>query len=168
MTLTPQALAHRLGMYVERCKGNPNSSPWRTPVSQLDQEKRLAARLALLSNQDAQDCNLYRPDEDDPEAEEKDLGDAKILFTGAFQAPADWDAAEREDYFGDSAPELFVTARIECEAKPASAGFFEPEIGDYVATMPGLGEVLMFYVHDFLDEEDGATYILVRDEELLD
>jgi hypothetical protein len=137
-------------------------------VSQLDQAKRLAARLALLSNPEAQDCNLYRPDEADPEAEEKDLGDARILFTGTFQAPADWDAAEREEYFGDCAPELFVTARIECEAKPEAAGFFEAEIGDYVATMPGLGEVLMFYVHDFLDEEDGTTYILVRDEELLD
>lgn len=133
-----------------------------------DPQLALAARQAILKHPDAQDCTLYRPDERDPDAEELDLGDGKILFSGPFQAPADWDAAEREDYFGDCAPELFVTARIQCEAKPASAGYFEPEIGDYVATVPGLGEVLMYYVHDFLDEEDGTTYILARDEELLD
>ncbi|HBX57594.1 hypothetical protein [Pseudomonas sp. UBA2684] len=134
----------------------------------IDQPKRLAARLAILQHPDAQDCTVYRSDDDDPEAEEEDLGDAKILFTGVFAAPADWDEHERSEFFGDSAPELFINAYIECEAKPATAGFFVPEIGDYVATMPGLGEVVMFYVHDCNEDEHGRLCTLIRDDELLD
>src|SRR3990167_10861177 len=116
----------------------------------MDAEQQLATRLAILENPEAQDCTVYRADDQDPEAEEVDLGDAKVLFCGPFEAPADWDAAEREDYFGDSAPELFVNARIECEAKPGSKDHFTVDIGDYVAAQPGLGGVVMFYVHDYL------------------
>lgn len=134
----------------------------------MDTEQQLAARLAILQNPEAQDCTLYRADEKDPEAEEIDLGDAKILFGGQFQAPADWDAAEREEYFGDSDPALFLNARIECEAKPGSAAYFTADVGDYVATMPGQGEVLMYYVHDYLEDDSGCTYVLIRDEEVLE
>lgn len=134
----------------------------------MDAEQQLAARLAILENPEAQDCTVYRADDQDPEAEEVDLGDAKVLFCGPFEAPADWDAAEREDYFGDSAPELFVNARIECEAKPGSESHFSVDIGDYVAAQPGLGEVVMFYVHDYLEDDSGCTYVLLRDEEVLE
>lgn len=125
-------------------------------------------RQAILNHPDAQDCTLYRPDEANPDAEERDLGDARILFTGAFQPPADWDAAQRAEYFGDSAAELFVTARIECEAKPLAAGYFTAEIGDYLATMPGSGEVVMFFVHDYDEDDSGRSYVLIRDDESLD
>ena len=134
----------------------------------MDTEQQLAARLAILENPEAQDCTVYRADDQDLEAEEVDLGDAKVLFCGPFEAPADWDAAEREDYFGDSAPELFVNARIECEAKPGSKSHFTVDIGDYVAAQPGLGEVVMFYVHDYLEDDSGCTYVLLRDEEVLE
>lgn len=134
-------------------------------MPQLDPQQHLADRQAILDHPDAQDCTLYRPDEQDPEAEETDLGDAKVLFTGPFQAPAEWDAAAREDYFGDSDPQLFVTARIACEAQPQSRAFFTAEIGDYLASMPGLGEVVMYYVHDCLDDAGGRRYVLIRDDE---
>jgi hypothetical protein len=134
----------------------------------LDTEQQLAARQAVLQHPDAQDCTLYRADESDPDAEEQDLGDGKIVFCGPFEAPADWDAVEREEYFAGYAPDLFVTARIESEAKPGSKAYFTVDIGDYVATMPGLGEVIMYYVHDYLDDEDGCLFVLQRDEETLD
>jgi len=134
----------------------------------MDTEQQLAARLAILENPEAQGCTVYRADDQAPEAEEVDLGDAKVLFCGPFEAPADWDAAEREDYFGDSAPELFVNARIECEAKPGAKSHFTVDIGDYVAAQPGLGEVVMFYVHDYLEDDSGCTYVLLRDEEVLE
>jgi hypothetical protein len=137
-------------------------------MSQLDPQQLLAARQAILNHPDAQDCTVYRPDENDADAEERDLGDAKILFTGAFQPPQDWDAGQRDEFYGDSAPELFMTAAIECEAKPSSAAYFSAEIGDYVATMPGLGEVVMFYVHDWVENENGRSYVLIRDDESLD
>ena len=70
--------------------------------------------------------------------------------------------------FGTSIPELFVNARIECEAKPGSKGHFTVDIGDYVAAQPGLGEVVMFYVHDYLEDDSGCTYVLLRDEEVLE
>ncbi|HLD67172.1 MAG TPA: hypothetical protein VJA19_14115 [Pseudomonas sp.] len=137
-------------------------------MPQIDPQKRLAARQAILTHAESQDCTVYRPDERDPEAEEKDLGDARILFTGVFQAPQDWDAREREEFFEDADPESFMTAFIECEAKPASAGFFVPEAGDYVACMQGLGEVVMFYVYDCSEDENGRACILIREDEELD
>ncbi|MET1080502.1 MAG: hypothetical protein ABWY06_21030 [Pseudomonas sp.] len=134
----------------------------------LDPQQRLAARQAILNDPAAQDCTVYRADERDPQAEEIDLGDARILFTGPFQAPDAWDAQEREAFFGDSDPELFVTAFVECEAKPATAQFFVTEIGDYIATMPGLGEVVMYYVHDCSEDPRGRSCVLIRDDEELD
>ncbi|MHA6495003.1 hypothetical protein ACX0MV_17415 [Pseudomonas borbori] len=125
------------------------------------------SRQTILNHPDAQDCTVYRPDAHDPEAEEEDLGDAKILMTGPFQPPADWDAAEREAFFADSDPELFFTARIECEAKPGSAQHFVTDSGDYVATMPGAGEVVMFFVCDYDEDASGRSYILIRDDEPL-
>ncbi|UVE16412.1 hypothetical protein NVV93_12395 [Pseudomonas sp. LS44] len=134
----------------------------------VDPQQRLAARNTVLNHQDAQNCTLYRPDENDPDGEEMDLGDAKIVFTGTFEAPADWDEHERSEFYSDSAPELFVTARIECEAKPATSGYFEAEPGDFVATMPGSGEVVMYFVYDFDEDADGRSYVLIRDDESLD
>ncbi|MGV8844774.1 MAG: hypothetical protein ACOH2I_16440 [Pseudomonas sp.] len=135
-------------------------------MPQTDTEQRHAARLTILNHPHAQDCTVYRPDEADDEADELDLGDAKVLFTGVFQAPQEWDAREREDFFGDIAPELFFTAGIACEAKPGSAGFFLLEVGDYVASMSGQGVVVMFYVQDYREDESGRSYVLMRDDEL--
>jgi hypothetical protein len=119
------------------------------------------SRQAILAHPDAQDCTLYRPDPKDPDAEEQDLGDARILIVGPFQPPAEWDAREREDYFGDDDPAAFVVAHIACEAEPGSKGYCEAEAGDYVAVMAGL-EVTMFYVHE---RGEGGAYVLIRDEE---
>ncbi len=127
-----------------------------------------AQRQAILNHPDALDCSLYRPDEQDPDAEELDLGDAKVVIQGAFQAPTEWDAQQRADYFDDSAPELFVRAAIEAEAKPLSADYFVAAEGDYLAVMPGLGEVVMYYVHDCLEDDEGRSYVLLRDDQALD
>lgn len=118
---------------------------------------------SLLDHDDAQDCTVYRPDERDPDAEEQELGDARILFTGPFEAPADWDARDREDYFDGSDEALFVTARIESEAVKGTAGHFVAEPGDYVAVVAD-GEVQMYYVYDLADE----SYVLIRDDETLE
>jgi hypothetical protein len=125
-------------------------------------------RLAILAHPDAQDCNVYRPDAKDPDAEEEDLGDGKIVFIGPFEAPAEWDALDREEFFADSDPALFFSARIACDAKPGSAQYFSVEPGDYVASMPGLGEVVMYFVCDFHEDAEGGRYILIRDDEPLD
>ena len=130
----------------------------------VDPEKRLAARRAVLESAEAVQCTVYRPDENDPDAEEEDLGEARLVFAGAFEAPADWGAEECEEFFGDDDPEQFVTARIECEAEASSPGYFVPEMGDYLAAMTGQGEVTMYYVHD-CEEDDGGLYcVLIRDD----
>ncbi|MCY1290259.1 hypothetical protein D9M68_375990 [compost metagenome] len=134
-------------------------------MSAADPQQRLAARNAILDHDKALNCTLYRPVEDDPEAEEQDLGDAKLLFTGTFEAPAEWDAQEREEYFDDTDPALFVTARIECEAKPLSKDWFEAEPGDFVAVMQNRGGVTMYFVYDYTEDDDGREYVLIRDEE---
>lgn len=125
-------------------------------------------RQAILDNPQAQDCTVYRPDETDLDAEELDLGDAKVLFTGPFVAPVEWDAQEREDFFADSDPALFVTAYIECEAKPGSKAYFQASVGDYVAAMPGLGEVVMYCVEDYSEGDKGRLFVLLRDDQTLD
>ncbi|MNY52216.1 hypothetical protein D3C86_1878650 [compost metagenome] len=61
-----------------------------------------------------------------------------------------------------------MTAFIECEAKPASPGFFVPDVGDYVAVMAGAGEVQMFYVCDYSEDDNGLQCILIRDDQPLD
>ena len=131
----------------------------------FDPQRRLAARQAILGSVQALECSFYRADENDPDAEEEDLGDARILFDGPFQAPAEWDAQAREEFFGDDDPALFFSARIECEAAPASAGFFVPEIGDYLAVTTAEGGIEMYYVHDCEEDETGNRCVLIRDDE---
>ena len=129
----------------------------------LDPRRRLAARLAVLDGAAALDCTLYRPDDHDPEAEEEELGDGRILFGGAFQAPAEWDAAHCAEFFGDEDPAQFVTALIECTEAPASRHYFAVEPGDYVAVMQE-GVVAMYYAYDCQEDEQGRHCVLIRDE----
>lgn len=122
-------------------------------------------RLAILEHPKALNCTVYRPDEEDPDAEELDLGDGKLVFGGPFEPPADWDAQEREEYFDDTDPALFVTARIECDLAPGSRGHFEVEPGDFVAVLTGRGKVQMYFVYDYTDDDSGREYVLIRDDE---
>ena len=74
---------------------------------------------------------------------------------------------KRQDYYGEEDPTHFVTAHIECLAKPATRDFFMPESGDYVAVQSNLGEVVMYYVYDHEETEHGRHYVLIRDDEEL-
>lgn len=131
----------------------------------VDPQRRLAARQAILADAKAVGACFYRPDDNDPDAEELDLGDARVLILGPFEAPADWDAAEREAFFEDADPAAFFSALVECEAAPGSKAFFVPEIGDFVAVMPSPDKVQMYFLHDWHEEEDGCHCVLVRDDE---
>lgn len=134
-------------------------------AGELDPVARLASRLAILQHPEAQDCTFYRPDEFDAEAEEEDLGDAKVLFLGPFQVPGEWDDAERAEFFGEDDPECFVSAYIECEAKPASKQYFTAESGDYLACMQSDGQVQMFYLYDYVEDNSGRLCVLIREDE---
>ncbi|MFC3609272.1 hypothetical protein [Stutzerimonas tarimensis] len=123
------------------------------------------ARRAVLSHPDALDCTLYRPDERDGE-EERDLGDGRLLFTGPFQPPADWDASTREEYFDGNADDDFLTAFIEGEAEPGSPGHFTAEPGDYAAVVGTDAKIAMYYVYDRLDGDQAGGYVLIREPEL--
>lgn len=127
-----------------------------TPIAQ--------ARRAILSHSDALDCTLYRPDEREGE-EERDMGDARVVFTGQFQAPVEWDAKAREDYFDGSPEEDFVTALMECEVEPGTAGYFTPLPGDYAAVVGGDGKIAMYYVYDQLKDDQAGTYVLIHEKE---
>lgn len=129
----------------------------------VDPQQRMAARRAILADSNALDATVYRPDDNDPDAEELDMGDAKVLFIGPFAAPTEWDAAEREDFFDDADPALFFSVRIECEAEPGTSGFFVPEVGDYLAVMDA-GKIQMYFLHDWREDEDGCTCVLIRDD----
>ncbi|TBU96873.1 hypothetical protein [Stutzerimonas kirkiae] len=122
-------------------------------------------RNAVLNHDSAFNCTLYRLDEDNPDAEERDLGDAKVLFEGRFEPPADWDAAELEEYYDGSDPELFFSARIECEAEPSSDDHFEAAPGDFVAVVQNRSGVTMYFVYEQIDGDDGPEYVLIRDDE---
>lgn len=122
-------------------------------------------RQRVLDAAESQDCTVYRPDEDDSDAEEQDMGDAKVLFTGPFEPPQEWDAAERDDYFDGSDPALFFTALVACEAKPGSKAFFIPQAGDYLAIMSAGGKVDMYFVCERINDEQGPSFVLIRDEE---
>lgn len=121
-------------------------------------------RQAILDNPSALDCTLYRPNPQDADAEELDLGDARVVIEGAFEAPQDWDALQREDYFDDEDPANFFRARIAPLAEPGSKGHFEAEAGDYLAAQPEPGVIQMYYLYE--QWEDGS-YVLIREEEEL-
>lgn len=98
----------------------------RCQAAALDPQARFAARQAVLDDAAALDATLYRADEEDEDAEEEDLGDARVLIEGPFVIPADWSEADREAYFDGSDPALFVQARIECLAPASSRQHFTP------------------------------------------
>ncbi|MCL7463373.1 hypothetical protein [Pseudomonas sp. NW5] len=137
-------------------------------VDGLDPQQRLAARQAILAAPEALDCSLYRADEGDEDAEEEDLGDARILFQGPFVAPREWDAAACAAYYDETDPALFCTALIECLADPQSRQFFTPEVGDYVAVVTAEGLVEMYYLYDWQEDDHGRRCVLIRDEVELD
>jgi hypothetical protein len=132
----------------------------------LDPRKRLAARSAILASPEARDCTVYRPDENDLDADEEDLGDARFLLLGTFEPPAEWSAAERAEFYDDADPQAFFSAFIECQAKPASKAFFIAEAGDYAAVMSPTGSVQMYYLLESQESDEGLRCVLLRDDEL--
>ncbi len=148
---------------------NPADPAWvrLCAAGELDPGQRLAARRAILANALALDATLYRSAEDDPEAEEEELGDARILLTGPFRAPAGWGPVEHAEYFAGNDPELFFSAFIECVAASSSPGFFTADVGDYVAAVAGDGQVQMYFVHDWQEDEQGRLCVLLRDDQPL-
>jgi hypothetical protein len=112
------------------------------------------SRDALRGHPDAANCTLYRPDPGDPE-EELDLGDGKVLIGAPFEPPQAWDAAEREAFFGDLAPERFVLARIVLDDAAT-----EPVPGDVLAVSLANSDVQTYFVEDRQDQ----LYVLLRDE----
>lgn len=123
-----------------------------------------ATRQAILDHPKAQDCTLYRPDPHDANAEELDLGDARVVFDGAFETPQDWDTAQREEYFAEEDPTAFSRAYIACLGEPGSKAYFEAEPGDYLAAQPEPGRIQMYYLYERLDD---GSYVLIRDDEEL-
>lgn len=129
----------------------------------LDPHARLAARQAVLNHPQALDCTLYRADDNDPDAEEEDLGDARLLFTGHVELPSHWSAAERDEYLDGAAAEDLLSALIECQAAPASKAFFIPDVGDYVACIGSDGQIAMYYLHDYEEDNQGRRCVLIRE-----
>jgi hypothetical protein len=120
------------------------------------------SRDSILAHPDALNCTIYRAHETDPEGEELDMGDARIVITGPFEPPAQWDAKERADYFDGMPPEAFFTAMFASEASADSKGYFTVEADDYAAVTERDGTIGMFYVCERLDD---GTYVLLREEE---
>ena len=144
-----------------------DDSAWQAActASGVDPQRRLQARRELLAQAESLDCCLYRPDEDDPDAEELDLGDARVLLQGPFQPPADWDEATCAEYFDDTDPADFFAARLEPCAAPGQRGHFRPQPGDYVAVSQADGRVQMYYLYECLELDDGLHCVLIRESE---
>lgn len=139
----------------------------RCQAAALDPQARFAARQAVLDDATALDATLYRADEEDEDAEEEDLGDARVLIEGPFVIPADWSEADREAYFDGSDPALFVQARIECLAPASSRQHFTPEPGDQVALTRPDGLVEMYFLYEAFEDDHGHHCVLIRDEDAL-
>ena len=120
------------------------------------------SRDELLSHPDALDCTIYRAHPTDPEGEEQDMGDARVVITGPFEAPVEWDAKERADYFDGMPEEDFFTAVFASEAAPDSREHFTVEADDYAAVTQADGSIAMYCVCE--RTEDG-NYVLLREED---
>ncbi|AHL76462.1 hypothetical protein CH92_15720 [Stutzerimonas stutzeri] len=119
-------------------------------------------RDSILANPDALSCTIYRAHETDPDGEEQDMGDARVIITGQFEPPQEWDAKARADYFDGMPEDAFLTAVFASEADADSKGFFNVEADDYAAVTERDGTVSMFYVCERLDD---GTYVLLREED---
>jgi hypothetical protein len=129
----------------------------------LDPAARLQAREAVLGDPASLDCSLYRPDEDDPDAEELDLGEAMVVVRGLFQAPDSWDAATLDDFLDGGDPQDFFAAVLEPCAAPGSRQHFLPRAGDYLAVSQSDGQVQMYYLYECLEQDDGCHCVLIRE-----
>jgi hypothetical protein len=132
----------------------------------LDPQRRLQARQALLADSAALEATLYRPDHEDPDAEEEELGEARVLISGVFQPPGDWDAASCADYYDGEDPQTFFSARLECSARPASRDYFTVEPGDLLALTGADGRVRMYYLYESVEDDDGWHCVLIREDDL--
>lgn len=120
------------------------------------------SRESILAHPNALDCTIYRAHETDPEGEEQDMGDARVVITGQFEPPQEWDAKERADYFDGMPEDAFFTAIFASEAGSDSKGYFSVEADDYAAVTMADGSIAMFYVCERLDD---GTYVLLREED---
>ena len=128
----------------------------------LDPVKRLTARQAVLNDPHALDATLYRSDESGEE--ELDLGDAKVLFQGAYVLPAHWSANEKAEYLDGALEDELLCALVECQADPQSKDYFVADVGDYLACVETTGKVAMYFVHDFEEDNNGRRCILIQDQ----
>lgn len=77
------------------------------------------------------------------------------------------DAAEREEYYNGEDPQTFFSARVECQARPGSTDFFQPEPGDLLAVTEADGRVQMYYLYESFEDDDGWQCVLIREDEVL-
>lgn len=146
---------------------NPSFDPaWQVHCEALriDPATRWQARLQLLADPACLNASVYRPDEDDEDAEEFDLGDAWLVIDGPFQAPADWDAVMRDDYFDGADPADFFAARFEPGATPGQRGHFQARPGDLLAVTEASGRIQMYYLYEVEEAEDSTRLVLIREE----
>lgn len=120
------------------------------------------SRDSILADPDALSCTIYRAHETDPDGEERDMGDARVLITGQFEPPQEWDAKARADYFDGMPEDAFFTAVFASEHGSDSKGYFSVEADDYAAVTELDGSIAMFYVCERLDD---GSYVLLREED---
>ena len=120
------------------------------------------SRDSILADPDALNCTIYRAHETDPDGEERDMGDARVIITGQFEPPQEWDAKARADYFDGMPEDAFFTAVFASEPGSDSTGFFTVEADDYAAVTEQDGSISMFYVCERLDDD---SYVLLREED---
>lgn len=143
-----------------------NDAAWQQicAAAELDPELRGESRAKILSNPEAVMGSVYRAESEDDDAEELDMGDVRIVFQGAFEPPAEWTVEDRVEFYGEDDPTQFLAAFIECEAEPADAAFFIPEIGDYIGIVGEEGQVDMYFLYDLDEANDGMFCVLIKED----
>ena len=144
----------------------PQDSLWdaaRIPLRDITMSTELD-RAALLAHPEALDCVVFRPGPSDAD-EEQELGDGRVLLAGPFEAPTDWDADEREAYFGDGDEAHFIKAYVEPEAEAGHSTHFTVTPGDYLGVTGKDGHITMYFVHDQLAETNALFVLEQMDED---
>jgi hypothetical protein len=125
-----------------------------------------SARLVTLNHPNAMDCTVHRKTynrtdtgtmgglptlgglgvldgEDEPEYTYMELGDAKILFAGQYQA-VDGNMRDDDMSLNYAAPPM--EALVECVKQPTDTAFFVADKPDLVMVYPGAGIALAYEV----------------------
>jgi hypothetical protein len=137
LNAVPKAVNNSARIVTLRHPNSQDATAYRKKVNRVDDPADTINDLPTIGGLGVLDS------EDEADYTYDEIGDCKVLFTGAYAATeANWNRADT----GLVYPEGTVEATIECILDPNDPNFFVPDVHDLVMVTPGGGFVLPYEI----------------------